>query len=307
MTSKQPNFFIIGAPKCGTSSLAHWLGQHPQVYFSPVKEPHFYNTDHRDPWRPTESEYAELFAGADGHRAVGEGSVWYLASDRAVSNILAVNPDARFIVCLRNPVEMAPSLHHQVLFTGIETIPDFREAWAAQERRARGEAIPREADEPAFLRYGPMCKLGEQLRRLYERVPRERVHLVFLEDMAKDPHSAYRGVTDFLGLDPVPQDLRRVNEATARRSRLLTYATRKLYRLKRRAGFKASLGIGTRVERWNRTQTEWQRDDDFADVLRDYFRDDIALLSELTGRDLSGWLVPAASRLPATRVAARPH
>ena len=112
---KKPNFFIIGAPKCGTTSLANWLAEHPRVFFSDTKEPHFFCTDGYTGVK-TLKQYEKLFEDAKPHHlAVGEGSTHYLFSKVAVPNILVYNPDARFIVCLRNPVDMAPSLHSERL------------------------------------------------------------------------------------------------------------------------------------------------------------------------------------------------
>jgi hypothetical protein len=85
---RKPTFFIIGAPKCGTTSLAAWLGTHPDAFMSPTKEPDFFNTDDRQGVTSL-SEYEELFREArNNHIAVGEASVWYLSSSHAVHNIL---------------------------------------------------------------------------------------------------------------------------------------------------------------------------------------------------------------------------
>ena len=137
----KPNFFIIGAPKCGTTSLAAWLAEHPQIYFSPTKEPHFFNTDHKRFLNSLQS-YEKLFAGASKHHcSVGEASVWYMYSSAAVPNILEYNSDAKFIVMLRNPIEMAPSLHEELVFTGREDVNEFSEAWQLQDLRRNGPAL----------------------------------------------------------------------------------------------------------------------------------------------------------------------
>ena len=116
----RPNFFILGAPKCGTTSLATWLGAHPQVYMSPDKEPHYFNADDRHPGVSSLERYEQLFAGAGAeHAAVGEASVWYLYSKVAVANIEEYCQEPRYIVCLRNPVDMAHSLHEQQVVNGI--------------------------------------------------------------------------------------------------------------------------------------------------------------------------------------------
>ena len=185
---KKPNFFILGAPKCGTTSLANWLGQHPQVYFSPIKEPHFFNTD--DTFRNVTDvdTYLQLFEGAGlEHLAVGEASTWYLYSETAVPEIERfTGGDARYVVCLRNPVDMAYSLHAQILFSGNETIPDFCQAWSLQEERAKGRKLPALSNEKTHLQYFRACALGTLVERLLKTVPRSRVHFVFLDDLSAD-------------------------------------------------------------------------------------------------------------------------
>src|SRR6056297_204893 len=97
---KKPNFFIIGAPKCGTTSMARYLGEHPDIFFSDPKEPNFFNTDFSEKIRITTEikEYLKLFQGADKYRRVGEGTVWYFFSKEAILYILKFNPEAKFIL-----------------------------------------------------------------------------------------------------------------------------------------------------------------------------------------------------------------
>lgn len=199
---KKPNVFILGAPKCGTTSLANWLTDHPQVYFSPIKEPSFFNYDYgfRRQW--SLERYEQLFEGAkESHRAVCEASVKYLYSRTAVPAILAYADSPKFVVMLRDPVRMAPSLHEQTLFNGDEDEEDFYLAWRLQHERLYGASVPKHCRDPQLLQYGTWCKLGEQLERLYQHVPREQTHVIHLEDMQADPSGEYRRLLDFLGLD----------------------------------------------------------------------------------------------------------
>ena len=105
--SRRPNFFIVGAPKCGTTAMTTYLRDHPQIFMPLQKEPHYFAEDYpifREVW--TEKQYLHLFRSADSsHLAVGEASVWYLYSDHALPRIKAFAPDARIIVQVRNPVD----------------------------------------------------------------------------------------------------------------------------------------------------------------------------------------------------------
>ena len=92
---------------------------------SPAKEPHFFNTDDKRSITSRDS-YEALFRDAHAdHAAVGEASVWYLYSAEAVKNIKDYAPDAKFIVMLRNPIDMAPALHEELIFTGFEDVEEF--------------------------------------------------------------------------------------------------------------------------------------------------------------------------------------
>src|SRR5665213_3487944 len=150
--SRFPDFFIIGAPKCGTTALYHYLSEHPEVHMSSPKEPHFFSRD-----LPlsrivrTAEEYAALFSEAPTDAVTGEGSTWYLFSEVAVPEILSLRPDARFVVILRNPVHAVQSLHAQLFIGSSEDLFDFESAWRAQEDRAHGNRLPAKVLDPIRL------------------------------------------------------------------------------------------------------------------------------------------------------------
>lgn len=117
-----PDFFIVGASKCGTTALSEYLSQHPNICFARTKEPHFFSDDFSRQkvddnfvqyWRRNFSYFNALK-----HKVIGEGSGTYYISDVAVKNILAQNPAAKFIYMVRNPVEMVYSWHYHVQFGG---------------------------------------------------------------------------------------------------------------------------------------------------------------------------------------------
>jgi hypothetical protein len=287
---KRPNLFIIGAPKCGTTSLADWLRQHPEIFLpGGLIEPNFFNSDHVDAFRPTLAEYESRFAPAeDRHRYVGEKSVWYLSSDAAVPNILQYSPNARLIVCVRDPIEMAFALHHHQLFDGIERLSNFREAWDAQGERSRNVTGPARAS--AYLLYGWTCKLGAQLERLMARVSAERIHVVFMDDIRRTPEAVYSSIVDFLEVAPFTPEFRIVNEAKANRFAIVKHLAVRVGAAKRALGIKHPFGILERIGSWNRRPQNWQPDAQMTGVLRSYFQEDVALLGRLTRRDLSHWL-----------------
>ncbi len=192
---KKPNFFIIGAPKCGTTSLAEYLRSHPDVYFSTPKEPDHFNSDFPRKEILSDEEYMEkYFSGADHQKAVGEGSTHYLFSRRAVLNILSFNPDAKFIVMLRNPVELAESLYFEERSQLAEKAATFEEAWNLESDPSRAAEVS--------LHYGSIAKLGEQLIRLFDAVSdRSKILIIDFDKFINDTKAEYSKVLEFLGLE----------------------------------------------------------------------------------------------------------
>lgn len=289
---RSPNFFILGAPKCGTSTMAWWLSQHPQVFMSKQKEPHFFNTDTRR-IITRRDKYFELFADApQSALAIGEASTRYLRSADAVPNILVEIDNPRFVVCLRNPVDMAVSLHNQKIMDGIETIKDFEEAWDAQGRRRKGVDVPKEAEsDPSLLFYYDYCLLGEQVASLLDLVHSNHVQFVFLDDLSKNANAVYRQVQNFLGLEIVSlADGHSKNIGRGVRSTALRRIERRVYRFLDRTGmpkrpFRAISQALNRKKSVPEVSLRLRRQ------LWSDFEKDVMLLSNLLGRDLQHWRV----------------
>jgi len=293
---KKPNFFIIGAPKCGTTSLAAWLSEHPNIYMSPVKEPHFFDSDLKCSMVPNRRAYERLFRGATvEHKAIGEASVYYLFSKVAVPRIEQEIPGSRYIVMIRNPVDMAYSLYEQKVVTGNEHLKSFEEAWRLSEKRARGEAVTRRCREPKLLDYKSVCRLGEQLERLFRTVPRERILVLVLDDLKDNPRREYLKVLAFLG---VPDDGRKEfpvkNPAKELRWPRLYYALREVGVALGVKRWLAAPGVWKLISAIIRLNTKFRPREPMPSDLRaeliEYFRDDIHRLEKLLERDLSTWL-----------------
>jgi hypothetical protein len=309
-----PAAYIVGAPKCGTTALAAYLSDHPRVVVGEFKEPHFYADDFAGLrlYDSEEAYRASFPQPREPGSALLDGSVFYLMSDTAVSAIQRVRPDARFIVMLRDPVAMAPSMHQQLINSLDEDVTDFEKAWRLCDARRRGERIPRMCRVPKLLEYDRVCALGEQVGRLFAQVPPER-RLVMLQDELKaDAGDVYRRALAFLGLpDDGRTEFPRINEARTSRSRMVKILTqrpwpiihRPLAPLKRMLGVK-SFGVMSRIDGVNSVRTGGARvSQAMRAELAAHFAEDVARLSELLGRDLVGefgWLSTGESaRIPA--------
>lgn len=196
--------FLVGAPRCGTTYLAKALARHPNVCFSKPKETHFFARD--APALPPERWRDEFLrrhfaARLDArHTLLAEGSPLSLRDPRAIERLLQFDPETRFVVAIRNPIEMAHSFHARLVYLLDEDEPDFERAWALQDVRASGKRLPRRCRDAAALQYRSMASLGTQLGALIARAGRTRVHVVVFDDILSDPLKVHRALLEFLEL-----------------------------------------------------------------------------------------------------------
>lgn len=199
MPSPIPDFFIVGAPKCGTTALCTYLRQHPDVFLPDLKDINFFCPDlNIHMLTADEVDYLSLFSAAAGKKRVGEASVWYLYSPQAPAAIKAFNPHARIIIMLRQPIEMLHALHAQRLYDGTETITTFETALDEQSpRRSRyaGFLFSDPPIEPFRLDIG---RYTEHVRRYIDVFGLDRVKIILYDDLKKDTELVYRGVLEHL-------------------------------------------------------------------------------------------------------------
>lgn len=197
----KPDFFIVGAPKSGTTAMCNYLAQHPEIYMSPIKEPHFFGSDLNRVRFTNELEaYLQLFEQGNG-KICGEGSVWYLSSEKAAYEIYTFNPTAKIIIMLRNPVDLLYSLHNHVVFNAREDITDFEEALKAEPERKKGQRIPRTCPAPHVLLYSEAVQFTKQIRRYLDVFPSDSVEIILYDDFKQDTIGVYRNTLFFLGVE----------------------------------------------------------------------------------------------------------
>lgn len=221
----KPNFFIVGAPKCGTTAWYDYLRSHPDIYFPEMKEPCFFALDLPN-FRmvQSQSDYEQLFAPAGGARVIGDASAVHLMSAAAPKAIHDYNPDAKILILLRDQEQFLPSFHNQLLWEFQEEIENFERAWRLSGSRSAAD-IPPTCTQAECLDYRAMGRFGEQVQRYLARFRRDQVMVVRFDEWAKDPRSAYLGILHFLGLE----DDRRTDFTPAHPG--MTYRSRRLARL----------------------------------------------------------------------------
>lgn len=311
--------FIVGAPRCGTTTLAGFLRKHPDICFSAVKEPHFFaqydltGLGEEELRERVGEEYLARFFDhcSDAKKLKAEGSVTYLYAPERMGPILRLWPEAKFIIALRDPLAMIPSLHARLLVNGDENIRSFTKAWAKIEDRKQGRSIPRSAIDPRFLRYDEAGALGSRVEQFFNAVGRERCHVVLFDDLAADTEGTYRRLCSFLGIEPMAgmnfkprragksfrygwlqRFLKRPPEAVR------TVMAGKKYRQRVKAldaadgrGIAAIFQLRKRLLRWNKVPAKRiPLDPRVREDMIKRLRDEVILLSRVIDRDLSHWL-----------------
>jgi len=303
-----PDFFLVGAPRCGTTALSRYLLRNPQIGFSRPKEPHYFaKIDHIPGADEIKRDYLDrCFAHCNSsHRVLGEGSVSYLYMPGVIERILHFNPKARFIVQIRNPLKMLPSYHLRMQFLLQEDQVDFETAWALEAARRRNENIPKRCLDPQLLYYSNVAKFGLHIERLFELAGREQTHVIEFDDFASDTLRTYQRTLEFLGVDYDGQtDFERRFESQMYRYRWL----QQLLFVPATSNGKISSTLQQRLRKYNpdgsKKSTWTQRltrlnkvprlpeplSPQMANILREELRPDIQHLSGLLDRDLSHWV-----------------
>lgn len=334
MNVKFPNFFVIGAAKSGTTSLHRYLDEHPDIHMSCIKEPHFFCRDIQtgnfsEIYRKSvdfdlktylarskrekrhiahvlqKEDYLSLFRDVRKEKAVGECSTGYLYSEVAAKEIRKAVPHAKIVMVLRNPVERAFSHYLADLRMGTVAAGTFGEALEFDfNRKRKGWGV-----SSLYVEIGLYYR---QVKRYLDVFPEESVKILFFEDFRDDPGKAMSELYAFLGVDRnfTPNLAIRYNSALVPRWRGL-FRLIELSGVKRMA--KKSLSPGwieglrplmfINGDRLKPTPEEVR----YASA---FFRDDISLLSELLGKDLSRWSsspLLRLERISSIKAGAHPH
>ena len=302
---RQPNFFIAGAPRCGSTALYQYLSEHPQIFMSEVKELNYFADDFPHVQKinfNSKEDYLKVFAKAnESHIAIGEASPFYLFSTVAFTNLMAFDPNAKIIISLRNPIDFVQSFHQLNLSLLREDVQDLQLAWNLQNERAQGLHIPRSCRQPELIQYGEMGKFGMHVEKLLEIFPRNQVLVLIFEDFIKEPQKTYEEILAFIG---VPSDGRTdfppVNASFTNRSKFMAklfHPPQFVYRPFMK--FISLFGTGfmnkfsvlyNKIERLNVTQTKRvSLEPAFRKDLQQFFAEDINRLAVILNRDLSEW------------------
>lgn len=195
---KTINTFIVGAPKCGTTSLANYLSTHSDVCLSNPKEPHYFSSDFKNRTLNLKSQYLNCFK--ENKSCMIDASTWYLFSSDAAKNIFEYNPNAKIIIMLREPSSMVFSLFLQNKFNGTEN-ETFENALYLEAHRKLHKKSPNSKEPYKRFLYRETGVFTPQLDRYYKLFPSENIKIILFQDFVKDTNKIYIEVLDFLKLE----------------------------------------------------------------------------------------------------------
>jgi hypothetical protein len=281
--SRSPNLFVVGVARAGTTSLSHYLDQHPDIFMSPVKEPYFFSSYHPD-WVPVSQtlfSYLSLFAGATTEKYLGEASPAYFWDEDSPQAIKEASPEARVIISLRNPIKRAYS-EYLLLRRSLE---EWRSTFAEAVEEEMALDPSQRGVNPQY-NYVDRGYYAARVERYFEVFGTDRVHVLFFEDFVKSTREEMRRVFKFLDVDPdfaraiaiVPQ-----NQGGAPKNRL---AALLLYsrRLRSIGRLLVPAGGRPRVERSLMQRGKMDVDDRTRRRLYEVYADDWRRLRELLGK-----------------------
>ncbi len=304
-----PNFLVIGAPKAGTSALYSYLQQHPQIFMSAVKEPHFFSFENEEikAKGPGDIErlagtvtrledYQKLFESVSDEIAIGEASTTYLSSDKAAGRIKYHLPQVKLIAILRNPVDAAYASFLHLRRDGDEPINDFALALQQEEERIakKWEGIWNYKNRGFYY---------QQVKRYFDIFNREQIRIYRYEDFKSEPAKILQDIFAFLEVDQsfTPDMSEKYNVSAMPKNQALNRL------LVKPNPFKSTINlilpqdfrsqIATKIKSWNLSQYQKpQMSPEIRQQLTWGYREDILQLQDLIEQDLSSWLeLPEAS------------
>jgi hypothetical protein len=294
VTSTAPNFLIVGTGKAGTTSLHEYLGQHPQIFMSRNKEPHYFVKGYGvEKWE----DYLGLFKDAANKDAVGESSTLYLYCEESPAWIKRSLGDVKIIILLRNPAKRAFSLYGWMVREGYEDAETFAEALEREPARLNDPNFRQNCPQfyPDYLYYTTGLYY-EQVRRYFDIFGRDHVRVYLFEDFIKQPFSICRDVFSFLGVqtDFTPKfevhNEGRIPASVRRQYWLRTAAERQFAWIPRKLRKNLIYGM---MERNVRRGRKPEPDAEVQAALTKRYRDNITKLANLLNQDLSRWLKTA--------------
>lgn len=301
-TSRLPDFYVVGAGRAGTTSVSHYLAQHPALFVPSSKSSSFFyacdltgsplaaDEASIPAWFvQDEAHYRELYAPAPAGAICGDISPVYLASTRVAGRIAAARPDAKIIALMRNPVDRVYSRYVGRRRDGLEATSTF------------DELVEREIDtdlvrEDAHATYLAGGMIAHHLRTYLDAFPRENILIHFYEEFARDTQEVMASMSRFLGVDDDFQfDVQRIHNRSGGRIQNPTVGGLWASSLPLRKALRPWLPQSLRDGLFRKVTAKTEKvpiNPETRRRLIELYRDDIRMLERMTDRDLSEWSRP---------------
>jgi hypothetical protein len=278
-----PDFFLVGAPKAGTTSVYEYFSRHSKIFVPSIKEPHFFacpevkNTYYDVPFMEEEEAYTALFEDADDTQRIGDFSPSYLFQKRSPSRIKSRCPKADILMILRNPVDRAISHYLMDVRSDYHNIP----LADCIQQKDRYRLYYREYVEVGFY--------AKQVERYLREFASEQVHVWLFDAFASHTERVISEMVEALGLQVEPDMM------SAHPQNRFQYYKYPLVKKIVYSGWAKQIALAIPKSLRDATKQLVLSDekptfDDERAMLRNIFADDIKALEDLIDQDLSHWL-----------------
>ena len=282
----EPNFFIVGAPKSGTTNMSYYLMQHPQVFMPENLEPYYFARldvpqNYKREIISDEKKYLNLFKNAKNCKAVGESSPVYLYCPHSALEIKNRFPNSKLIISLRNPIEIAYSEYFSLKFMGFDQNRSFDELLDSSEE----QLTQNEFHIDSLLESGFYSKHIKRFQKIFSK---NQIKIIIFEEYVKNTVPTINSILSFLGIkesitfDVTPKGAYKVPRNFASQKLMNNSTFRKAAKFVIPTVTRQKIGERFLVKESSRPplkQNQRKR-------LTQIYQDDVENLSELLGRNL---------------------
>ncbi len=293
-----PNFLVIGAQKAGTTSLYHYLKQHPAIFMPTLKEPHFFSSENEvsDEYPLLKSNvvirdienYRKLFKNVQEEIAIGEASPSYLYWAKTPETIKYYIPEVKLIAILRQPIERAYSNYLHAVRIGVEKNDNFEEAINEEfECRKRGIA------QSHIRHYYAKGFYSQQLQRYYNLFDQEQIKIWLFDELTSNPHKVMKEMYNFLGVDSAftPDVSERHNTSGIPKNPISKLIMkREIKRFRNTIKKYLPNYLTKQIRKWVLKKAYPLSAETRARLTQKYYSEEIPKLQALIDRDLSAWI-----------------
>ena len=287
---KKVDFFIVGAPKAGTTSLYHYLNEHSEIEMSSQKEPDFFSDQSLQKQKlyydknriDTLEKYNSLFEREDVILR-GDSSVSYLFYEDVPHKIITYNPDAKIIIMLRNPIDRAFS--HYLMDYSLGLISESFETIIQKQSKHKNANL-------FYQQYIQLSEYTKQIKRYLEVFSKDNIHFIDYEDFKNDTSDVVNSVFLFLGVndDFQPYLKKKYNTYTAPKNSLIRYVYSFVAFRKMVANILSKNLTKTIRNLLFRSDKKPQLPELTRNFLKKHFESDVRELSELLNKDFTKWI-----------------